>query len=405
LKQTKATACVALLLLIMTLGFCIQIQRSHAADQAVFRVSPATQTVAVGEVFNVTIEVNIPPSLGAAGIQFNLTWDPAVLTGVNLTEVLFHNVTPPSEWDNIWTLKNEINNTVGYAFYGYLFQSSSRATDYSPPYAPIQGNYTVATVTLEGKSTGFSSLTFNTGIHGLKVGDVNGDPVPATGVGGTVKVGSPIPQITIISPGNTTYGTSTVNLNFTLTEPEPWIGYSLDENANVTIAGSTNISASDGQHSIVIYANDSVGRTGASDKVYFAVDTLSPVALFTYSPSPPNASYAFGNFRWDLVFNASASHGAFSNITTYFWDFGDGTNATGIVVAHEYRISGTYSVKLNITNSVGHSNATVETVTLNAGSEPLNVPLLLVTGIVIPVVWVPLLLFYFMRTRRKRKKT
>lgn len=398
MRQTKAPTSAALLLLVMILGFCIQIQRSRAADQAVFQVSPATQTVAVGEVFNVTIEADLP-SPGAVGIQFNLTWNPAILTGVNLTEVLFHNVTPPSEWDNIWALANEINNAAGYAFYAYSFLDISRATDY--PYAPIVGNHTVAIVTLEGKSAGFSSFNFQV----LKVSDVAAKAVPATGVGGTVKVGSPAPQITMISPGNTTYGTSAVNLNFTLREPEPWIGYSLDGNANVTITGSTNISASDGQHSIVIYANDSTGRTGASDKVYFAVDTLSPVALFTYSPSPPNASYVFGNFRWDLVFNASASHGAFSNITTYFWDFGDGTNATGIAVAHEYRNSGTYSVKLNITNSVGHSNATVESVTLNASSEPLNVPLLLVTGIVIPVVWVPLLLFYFMRTRRKRKKT
>jgi hypothetical protein len=310
-------------------------------------------------------------------------------------------VTPPSEWSNIWTLGNSINNTGGYAVYAYLFQSASRATGYSPPYAPIIGNYTLAIVTMEGISAGFSSLTFQV----LKVGDIAGKVVPATGVGGTVKVGTPAPQVTMISPENTTYGTSTVNLNFTLAEPAAWVGYSLDGNANVTITGSTNISASEGQHSIVVYANDSAGRTGASNKVYFTVDTSPPVASFTYSPSPPVASYVFGNFRWDLAFNASASHGVFSNITAYFWDFGDGTNETGIAVTHEYRQPGTYIVKLNITNSVGNSATQAEPLTLNAASEPLSVPWLLVAGILIPVVWVPLLLFYFMRTRRKRKKT
>jgi PKD repeat protein len=262
----------------------------------------------------------------------------------------------------------------------------------------------VAVLTLEGKSAGFSSLNFKV----LKVGDVTSKPIPATGIGGTVKVGSPAPKITIISPTNTTYGTSIVNLNFTLAEPEAWLGYSLDGKANVTITGSTNISASEGEHSIVIYANDSAGHTGASDKVYFAVDTSPPVALFTYSPSPPKSSYLFGNFRWNLAFNASASHDLLSNITAYFWDFGDGTNGTGIAVAHLYRQSGTYSVKLNVTNSVGNSATEVETLTLNPGSQPLSVPLLLVAGIVIPVVWVPLLLLYFMRTRRRtrtRKKT
>ena len=395
MKQTKALTAVALLLLIMILGFCIQTLRSHAADQAVFQVVPATQTVAVGEVFNVTIEVDLP-SPGAVGIQIELGWDPTVLKGLSLTEVLFHNVTPPSEWSNIWALNSTVSSgSMGYA---YTWMNLPGALDYSPPYAPIIGNYTLAIVTLEGISTGFSSLNFQV----LKVGDATDKVVPATGVGGTVKVGSPAPQVTMISPENTTYGTSTVNLNFTLTEPVVWVGYSLDGNANVTITGSMNISASEGQHSIVIYANDSAGRTGASDKVYFTVDTSPPVASFMYSPSPPEALYAFGNFRWDLTFNASASHGVLSNITAYFWDFGDGTNGTGMAVAHVYNQPGTYSVELNVTNSVGNSATEVEAVTLTPGSEPLSVPLLLVAGIVIPVVWVPLLVFYFMRTRRKR---
>ena len=403
MKQIKAPTAVALFVLIIILGFCIQISRSQAADQVVFQVVPSTQTVAVGEVFNVTIEADIP-SPGAVGIQFSLTWDPTVLTGINMTEVIFHNVTPPSEWGNIWAISNTINNTAGYASYAYLFQSMTRATGYSPPYAPILGNYTVAILTLEGTGTGFSSLSFNV----LKVGDLSSKPIPATSIGGTVKVGSPAPKITIISPTNTTYGTSIVNLNFTLAEPAAWLGYSLDGNANVTITGITNISASEGEHSIVIYANDSAGRTGASDIVYFAVDTSPPVASFTYSPSPPKSTIAFGNFRWNLAFNASGSNDVLSTITAYFWDFGDGTNGTGITAAHVYRQSGTYSVTLNITNSVGNSATKVEAVTLPPGSQPLSVPLLLVVGIVIPVVWVPLLLLYFMRTRRRtraRKKT
>jgi chitodextrinase len=401
LKQTKAVTTAALLLLIMILGFGIQVSRSHAADQAVFQVIPATQNVAVGEVFNVTIQVYLP-SPGAAGIQIVLGWNPTVLTGLNLTDVLFHNVTPPSEVSNIWALQNSINNTGGYASYAYAFMSRTEAMSYSPPYLPIIGNYTLAIVTLKGISAGFSSLNFIT----LKVGDNSLPPnaIPTTGVGGIVKVGSPPPQVTVISPENTTYGTRTVNLNFTLTESVAWIGYSLDGNANVTITGSTNVSASEGQHSIVVYANDSAGRTGASNIVYFTVDTSPPVASFTYSPSPPKASYAFGNFRWDLTFNASASHGVLSNITTYFWDFGDGTNGTGVAVAHVYRQSGTYTVELNVTNSAGNSATDLEPVTLPPGSLPLSIPLLLVAGIVIPVVWVPLLLFYFVRTRRRRKK-
>jgi parallel beta-helix repeat protein len=80
------------------------------------------------------------------------------------------------------------------------------------------------------------------------------------------------PAITIISPQNITYTTSSVPLTFTINEPTSWIGYSLDGQANVTISGNTTLTGlSEGSHNIIVYANDTSGNMGASNRVYFTI--------------------------------------------------------------------------------------------------------------------------------------
>ncbi len=81
------------------------------------------------------------------------------------------------------------------------------------------------------------------------------------------------PIITILAPENTTYTVGNVSLSFTVNELTSWIGYSLDGQQNTTITGNTTLVAlTDGQHTLVVYAQDSIGNTGASDTVHFSVD-------------------------------------------------------------------------------------------------------------------------------------
>jgi len=83
--------------------------------------------------------------------------------------------------------------------------------------------------------------------------------------------GSP-PAISIVSPENKTYTVNSVSLSFTVSETTSWIKYSLDEQANVTITGSTTLSdLSDGLHSITVYAQDTDGLTGMSETIYFTI--------------------------------------------------------------------------------------------------------------------------------------
>lgn len=65
-----------------------------------------------------------------------------------------------------------------------------------------------------------------------------------------------------------------------MSKSTPWIGYSLDGEANVTITGNTTLTnVSYGIHSIRVYTNDTSGNMGSSDIVYFTVMLLCDLNL------------------------------------------------------------------------------------------------------------------------------
>ncbi|HDQ06608.1 MAG TPA: hypothetical protein ENN36_07810 [Candidatus Bathyarchaeota archaeon] len=83
--------------------------------------------------------------------------------------------------------------------------------------------------------------------------------------------GSP-PAIFIDSPENKTYTVNSVSLKITVSKPTVWIKYSLDGQANVTITGDTTLSDLDyGEHSVTVYAEDTDGKAGKSETVYFTI--------------------------------------------------------------------------------------------------------------------------------------
>jgi hypothetical protein len=403
LRQPRALMCCLWFILILSLSLFAIVSTSHAADEAIIWVDPSTQTVGLGELFNVTIQIdnlpNLPSPDGAVGFDIGLAWDPTVLTGVNMTEVLFHSVTPEANWDNIWRIVHKINNTAGNLKYVYTFQNTLDATEGG--YAPITGNHTLAVVTFNGTRSGYSQLTFIM----VKIGDqVHPTTMPYTAINGTVTVGNPATRITISSPlDNATYNSNSLSLAFTLSKAASWIGYSIDGRPNVTISGNSDIQTSDGQHTLIVYANDTTGQVGSSDPISFITDTTPPTPLFTFSPQPPQPTYDRGNFKWVLRFSANASGDAASGIATYVWNFGDGANQTGVETSHTYREPGSYVINLTTSDFAGNSATQTQTININPASLPQNVPLELILAIIIPAAWIPGLVYYFIRGSRRRK--
>ena len=98
----------------------------------------------------------------------------------------------------------------------------------------------------------------------------------------------------------------------------------------------------------------------------FESTNLSTVALFTYFPRNPVVNET-------IIFDASSSYNPYLDgyIVSYEWDFGDGTNGTGIVVAHSYSSAGDYMVTLTVTDNKESMNTTSKTITVSIPEKPI----------------------------------
>ena len=116
------------------------------------------------------------------------------------------------------------------------------------------------------------------GIYSVKIYAVDGvGNGGQTSILGTIVLDNLSPSMLILSPENKPYSMNSTVLNFVVSETCYWIGYCLDGQANVTIAGNTTLpSLVDGSHNIIIYARDNAGNTGVSSKVTFTIDTNPP---------------------------------------------------------------------------------------------------------------------------------
>ncbi|UCC27228.1 MAG: PKD domain-containing protein [Candidatus Bathyarchaeota archaeon] len=115
--------------------------------------------------------------------------------------------------------------------------------------------------------------------------------------------------------------------------------------------------------------------TPENQAIYVAVKT-PPNATFSCSPTTPLTGE-------DVTFNATCSYDLDGYIANYFWDFGDGTNATSVIVQHAYVDDGNYTVELLVTDNDGISTMKTRVKTiLNRAPVPsfVTTPKQLITG-------------------------
>ena len=92
------------------------------------------------------------------------------------------------------------------------------------------------------------------------------------------------PSVTLFSPRNETYAVAEVELNFTVSKRVVWIGYSLDGQDNVTVAGNVTLAGlSDCVHTLTMYAEDTFGDSGSSETITFTVATFPTSQLVAAS--------------------------------------------------------------------------------------------------------------------------
>ena len=110
-----------------------------------------------------------------------------------------------------------------------------------------------------------------------------------------------------------------------------------------------------GTFGVTLRVTNDAGLTATTTRQVTVSGTLpAGSADFVFSPIDPRVG--------DVVFfNASLS--SVTN-ASYSWDFGDGTNGSGVAPTHTYSTARTYTVTLTVTNDRGQTAATSKTVTV-----------------------------------------
>src|SRR5881296_2580796 len=198
---------------------------------------------------------------------------------------------------------------------------------------------------------------------------VNVTATDSDGVGATSSQ-----TITVIAPLST---------SFSYSPPSPQLGQQVIFTASAS-GGSTPYSfnwsfgdGSTGVGSSVTHAYSSVGdfaavltvndsgvpnQTASSQRTV----TVSPVQLaasFTYSPSLPQAGQ-------QITFAALGSGG--TALYSFFWTFGDSSNATGSTAAHTYLSTGNFSVTLTIKDSGSPQQTATSSTAIDVSPTPTS---------------------------------
>ena len=109
---------------------------------------------------------------------------------------------------------------------------------------------------------------------------------------------------------------------------------------------TTHVFSNSGTFPVALTVTDPRGAaTSKTISVTVAAPT-PPTGTFTVSPTPAPTNV-------DVFFNASSVQWPGRTITSYEWDFGDGTRGTGVTTTHRFFGVGTYSVILTVTDSAG----------------------------------------------------
>jgi PKD repeat protein len=125
----------------------------------------------------------------------------------------------------------------------------------------------------------------------------------------------------------------------------------------------THTFTSPGSFPVTLTITDALGRTAFITQSLTVGQGQVPTAAFVTSPNSPIVNQT-------INFNASGSTAAPGHtITTFAWNFGDGTLGDGALVQHSYPQAGTYTVTLKVTDDAGRkSSLTSQTVTVGNGN-------------------------------------
>ncbi|TXT65282.1 MAG: hypothetical protein BAJALOKI1v1_450012 [Promethearchaeota archaeon] len=151
-------------------------------------------------------------------------------------------------------------------------------------------------------------------------------------------------------------------LSYTNTTELGWMGYSLDGQANITINGNTTIPfPEEGQHSIQVFGNDSLGNAYSSGIRYFTVeDSTSPTWILAPVSEPIELIYGMyqdveaTDLSMPITYSISGADGAFFTIHA----------ETGVLTNSTNLSEGSYNINVIATDNATTPNSLITPITI-----------------------------------------
>jgi PKD repeat protein len=132
--------------------------------------------------------------------------------------------------------------------------------------------------------------------------------------------------------------------------------WNFDEGTTATGQTVSHTFDDDGSYDVTVTTTDDDGATGSRTQAV-QVRNVGPTAAVSFAPTSPDTSDT-------IAFDGSGSSDPDGSITSYAWDFGDGTTATGSDPSHSYGDDGSYAVTLTVTDDDGVTDIATTTLTV-----------------------------------------
>jgi PKD repeat protein len=156
----------------------------------------------------------------------------------------------------------------------------------------------------------------------------------------------------------------TITFTSTSTDPDGTISswsWIFGDGGTSTAANPSHQYSDDGTYDVSLTVTD---NDGASDTVVIQIDVanMEPVADFSFTPASPSID--------QTIQFTDASSDIDGSISSWSWDFGDGSSSTQQNPSHEYSSPGTFSVSLTVTDNDDDSDEISQSLTVLDNEVP-----------------------------------
>ena len=223
--------------------------------------------------------------------------------------------------------------------------------------AAITGN---GTFSFGINSTSTSSVYYNAKEMGSNAPQLVIETVPGSGNQSPVANATATPQS----------GTAPLQVSFSSSgsnDPDGSIAsysWNFGDGTSSTSANPTKTYNSAGNYTAVLTVTDNQGATG-TDNVAITVNAPSNQAPVANAAATPQS----GTAPLQVSFSSSGSNDPDGSISSYSWNFGDGTSSTSANPTHTYNAAGNYTAVLTVTDNQGATGTANVAITVNTPSN------------------------------------